>query len=87
MYAVNLADALTLKVRHPIAYMAMVRPVLTGDTVETERGRGDGIGVLVMQDVDAERFEAIREVLKLKGIQAHQFRCYQGSGKTWKRLP
>jgi len=85
-FAVNLADVITLQRKQPVIYACCLRPCLTGQTVDTESRRIDGIGVLVAEDVDAERMAAIREVLRLNGFRAHEFRCYEGRRKTWRRL-
>ncbi len=92
-YAMNVADLTTLKQDYPIICDFMVAPVLTRETVEVERGRVDGVGVLVQDTVPDSRREALFSVLRdglgaFPGYPRNLLRIYQsatGHG-GWKRI-
>jgi len=84
MYAINLAslhahcDTLALKM--------LVGPVLGDEpkTVECERGKMDGMGIVL--DCDDERAEAIIYVIRKK-YKRNELRCYHSTtGNSWNRI-
>ncbi len=92
-YAMNVADLTTLKQDYPIICDFMVAPVLTRETVEVERGRVDGVAVLVQDTIPTEQWEAIVAVLRnglgaFPGYPRNLLRIYQSkTGRGgWKRI-
>jgi hypothetical protein len=93
-FAVNIGDLTTGQFRDPFCpARLLLQPVLDKNLtqVECEPGRFDGVGVLVAEDVDPERWAAILTILRnglgrMAGIPKHALRIYEGSGRTWKRI-
>jgi hypothetical protein len=91
-YAMNICDLTTLKQEYPIICDFMVAPVLARDTVEVERGRVDGTGVLV-NDIPATQWDAIVKVLRdglgrFPGYHKNLLRIYESKTGTggWRRI-
>lgn len=85
VYAINLADWVGHKTDIGLAILlqAVIEP--GQDVVETERGKFDGMGMILQ--CDEERAGAIVEFIR-KRYKRHELRCYRsrtGQG-GWKRL-
>lgn len=80
-YAVNLADMTKEKFRLIAPFL--VGPV-QGEVVDTE-GPDRVDGKAVMLACDDERAAAIVAVIRMR-MARNELRCYQGHGRTWKRV-
>ena len=79
MIAISLADIATAE---PVARM-LVAPVIQNQrTVEVQRGRVDGVAVML--ECDDERARAIVDVLRVK-YPKWQMRAWEYVGGSWKR--
>ena len=90
-WAVNVGDFIArFGPLHP-AYI-LLRPLLTTEQVECERGQVSGIGVLVRGDVSNEQWEAVMHILRqglgqFKPIPKTILRIYEKrKGKGWVRV-
>jgi len=82
MFAVNIADWQSWRDDFILSsLLASVTP--NHKTVECERQRFDGIGVIF--ECDDERSEAIVQLIRRK-LKKYELRLYRGSGKTWRRV-
>lgn len=81
MIAISLADIATAE---PVARM-LVAPVIQNQrTVEVQRGRVDGVAVVL--DCDDERARAIVDVLRMKYTK-WLMRAWEGAGGSWRPYP
>lgn len=82
MYAVNIAD--WMKHSDDVGLGIILKPVTSSkQIVEAERGRFDGMGILL--ECEESRGEAIVAVIRQR-YKRHELRLYRGKGKTWKRV-
>lgn len=74
--------------------MLFLRPILTQQVVECEGKRIDGAALVVRVDVEEDRWEAIKTILRdgigrLEPIPRHVLRIYETgkiTNKTWRRV-
>ena len=74
--------------------MLLLRPILTQQVVECEGKHIDGAALVVQADIEDERWEAIKSILRdgigrLKPIPKYALRIYETrkiTNKTWKRV-
>lgn len=85
MYAVNLADLTNTPAGNDIGIQLLLTNVMDRNaTVQTERKRFDGIGIMLT--CDDERAQAIIDIVRQKYAK-YQLRFYASkTGKSWKRV-
>jgi hypothetical protein len=94
--AVNLADLTKYADRGSILnpVMLLLRPILTRQVVHCEGDRFDGDALVVQADIEDDRWEAIKTILRdglgrREGIPKYALRIYETgkiTNKTWKRV-
>lgn len=86
MYAVNTV-ALMNASRMPeyLALWLMSRQVVTEQTVQPVRGKPGHDAVLVRDDVSAERWQAIAQIVRMR-LEKTQFPLYEKANGCWKKV-
>ena len=94
--AVNICDLTKYATDNPLMspVMLILKPVLTQDVVHCEGDRWDGDAFLVKEEIDDERWTAIKQILRdgigrLSAIPKHELRIYESgksTNKTWRRV-
>lgn len=75
-----LCDLMARMREYPLVVNALFRDVLTSDTVDMdpEKVVGTAVVILVREDVSAERWDAIMQILRLKWpLKSYQLRVYE----------
>jgi hypothetical protein len=87
MYAVNLADYATLSTLHPLRFL--LRPFLTEQTVEINRQRVDGVGVVVNEQPDGgQDWQAALIIAQSQPMpgKPYPLRIYQRKDGRWQAI-